>query len=117
MSFYVIHLPLFQPRDGKLVPRRASKGFRELAEKTGGQIFTIGDAQTSLDPRSRLDLSPVFRAIAEDLQGQYVLGYYAARTTAPGDKSSRRVEVRLASPARRKLRVRALREGYTLSEP
>ncbi len=114
VSFYVIHLPLFQPRDGRLAPRRASKGFRELAEKTGGQFFTVGDAQTSLDPRAQLDLAPVFNAIAGDLQSQYVLGYYAAKTTSPDDPTYRRVEVRVASPARRELRVRPLREGYLL---
>src|SRR5690349_4939349 len=35
VSFYVIHLPLFEPRDGRLEVRRPSKGFKDLAEKTG----------------------------------------------------------------------------------
>ena len=44
VSFYVIHLPLFEPIDGRLAVRRPSKGFRELAEKTGGKYFLVGDA-------------------------------------------------------------------------
>jgi Ca-activated chloride channel family protein len=110
VSFYVIHLPLYAPRDGRLAARRPAKGFRELAEKTGGQFFVVGDARSSLDPRAEHDLSPIFRAIAEDLQSQYVLGYHAADAgTEPG---THRVEVRLNSPRDRKLRVRQLRETY-----
>ena len=48
VSFYVIHLPLFEPRDGRLEVRRPSKGFRELAEKTGGKYFLVGDAKSAL---------------------------------------------------------------------
>ena len=107
VSFYVIHVPLFAPRDGRLVARRPTRGFRELAEKTGGRFFVVGDARSSLDPRAEHDLSPIFRAIAEDLQSQYVLGFRAA--PEPG---AHRVEVRLASPRDRRLRVRQLRESY-----
>src|SRR5687767_5870673 len=70
VSFYVIHVPLYAPRDGRLAARRPSKGFRELAEKTGGQFFVVGDARSALDPRAEHDLGPVFRAIAEDLESQ-----------------------------------------------
>jgi len=108
VSFYVIHLPLYEPRGGRLAARRPSKGFRELAEKTGGRFFVVGDARSSLDPRAEHDLSPIFRAIAEDLQSQYILGHSAAGAE-PGPH---RVEVRLASPRDRKLRVRQLRETY-----
>ncbi len=108
VSFYVIHVPLYEPRDGRLAARRPTRGFRDLAEKTGGQFFVVGDARSSLDPRAEHDLSPIFRAIAEDLQGQYVLGFRAAGAE-PGPH---RVEVRLASPRERKLRVRQLRETY-----
>ncbi|HEX8687311.1 MAG TPA: VWA domain-containing protein, partial [Pyrinomonadaceae bacterium] len=110
VSFYVIHVPLYEPREGRLAPRRPAKGFRELAEKTGGQFFVVGDARSSLDPRAEHDLSPIFRAIAEDLQSQYVLGF---RPEAAGwEPGPRRVEVRLAAPPARKLRVRQLREVY-----
>ena len=45
VSFYVIQLPLFTPSEGRLVPRPAAKGFRDLAEKTGGRYFVAGSAK------------------------------------------------------------------------
>lgn len=110
VSFYVIHLPLFEPRGRSLVARRPSKNFRELAGETGGQFFVVGDARSALDPRAEPDLRPVFQAIAEDLAGQYVLGYHADDTTR--SHGTRRLEVRLTAPANRKLRLRQLRESY-----
>lgn len=77
VSFYVIHLPLFEPRDGRLEVRRPSKGFRELAEKTGGRYFLVGDRKSPLEPRDS-DLKPIFDAIEEDLKSQYLLGFYIA---------------------------------------
>ncbi|HEX3561027.1 MAG TPA: VWA domain-containing protein [Pyrinomonadaceae bacterium] len=110
VSFYVIHIPLFEPGDGHLVMRRPSKGFRELAEKTGGRYFVVGDARSSLDPRAEHDLSPVFRAIADDLAGQYVLGYHAS--AAGTQLGVHKVEVHLHASDRRALRVRQLRDSY-----
>lgn len=77
VSFYVIHLPLFEPRNGRLEVRRPSKGFRELAEKTGGKYFLVGDRKSPLQPRDN-DLTPIFAAIEEDLKSQYLLGFYIA---------------------------------------
>jgi VWFA-related protein len=110
VSFYVIHIPLFEPGDGRLVARRPSKGFRDLALKTGGQFFVVGDARSSLDPRAEHDLRPIFQAIDDDLAGQYVLGYHAS--TAAPQVGLHRVEVRLKNSDKRKLRVRQLRDGY-----
>jgi Ca-activated chloride channel family protein len=110
VSFYVVHVPLYEPREGRLAARRPSKGFRELAEKTGGQFFVVGDARTSLDPHAEFDLTGIFRAIAEDLQSQYVLGYHAGEAGA--EPGLHRIEVKLGSPRDRRLRVRQLREGY-----
>lgn len=110
VSFYCIHLPLYTPRDGRLVARRASKGFRELAERTGGQFFVVGDARTALDPRAEHYLRPVFQAIADDLRGQYVVGYQAS--AVPQQPGTHRVVVRLTNASRRKLRVRQLRDAY-----
>jgi Ca-activated chloride channel family protein len=112
VSFYVIHLPLFAPRDGRIMARPASKGFRELAEQTGGRYFMVGDAKSALDPSAGYDLAPVFKAIEEDLQSQYVLGYYPG--AAARDASFHRIEISLTSRDNRKLRVRSLREGYIL---
>ncbi len=83
VSFYVIHLPLFEPRDGKLAVRRPAKGFRELAEKTGGKYFLVGDAKSALAPE-KSDLTPIFQAIEEDLKSQYLLGFYIAESSRDG---------------------------------
>jgi Ca-activated chloride channel family protein len=112
VSIYVIHLPLFAPRDERLAARPASKGFREMAEQTGGRYFKIGDAKSALDPGSAYDLAPVFRSIEEDLRSQYVIGFYPGE--AARDGRFHHVEVVLISSSNRKLRVRSLREGYTL---
>ncbi|HXQ74728.1 MAG TPA: VWA domain-containing protein [Pyrinomonadaceae bacterium] len=85
VSFYVIHLPLFEPRDGHLAVRRPSKGFRELAEKTGGKYFLVGDAKSALQPRAN-DLTPIFQAIEEDLKSQYLLGFYIAESSRDNRK-------------------------------
>lgn len=79
VSFYVIHLPLFEPRDGRLEVRRPAKGFRELAEKTGGRYFLVGDRESALMPKEN-DLTPIFQAIEEDLKSQYLLGFYIAES-------------------------------------
>ncbi|HEY0322431.1 MAG TPA: VWA domain-containing protein [Pyrinomonadaceae bacterium] len=112
VSFYIIHLPLFEPRDGRLVARPASKGFRELAEKTGGKYFMLGDAKSALAPKSQYDLTPVFQAIDDDLRGQYLLGYYPAETAR--DALPHRIEVSLASGNNKRLRVQTLRREYVL---
>lgn len=114
VSIYVIHLPLYAPRDGRIVVRPPAKGFRDLAEKTGGRYFLVGDTKAALDPQATFDLAPIFQAIEEDLQGQYVLGYYpddAARST-----DLHRIEISLTKRNTRKLRVRALREEYNLKQ-
>jgi len=50
ISFYVIHFPIFSPRNGRLAPRSPVNGFRELAEKTGGRYFMAGNARYALVP-------------------------------------------------------------------
>ena len=74
VSFYIIHLPLFEPRDGRLAVRRAASGFRDLAEKTGGKYFLVNESP--LAPRTIVDLTPIFQAIEEDLKSQYLIGFY-----------------------------------------
>jgi Ca-activated chloride channel family protein len=81
ISFYTIQIPLFEPRDGRLVVRGPSAGFRNLADKTGGKYFLTADAKAALDPQRQNDLVPVFSAIEEDLKSQYVIGFYV------GDKA------------------------------
>jgi hypothetical protein len=59
--------------------RRPAKGFRELAEKTGGRYFLVGDRESALMPKDQ-DLTPIFQAIEEDLKSQYLLGFYIAES-------------------------------------
>lgn len=112
ISFYVIHIPLYAPRDGRLKPRPFARGFRDLAERTGGKLFQLGDARTALDPRATGDMTPIFDRIAADLMNQYILAFYP-----PSNKTTNtphRINVRLTKPAADKLRLRLLRPSYTL---
>jgi VWFA-related protein len=73
-SFYVIHVPLFEPRDGHLGVRPPAKGFRDLAEKTGGQYFLANGAP--LNTAQPVDLAPIFQSIEDDLRSQFLIGVY-----------------------------------------
>ena len=108
----MIHLALFEPRDGRLVPRPATKGFRELAEQTGGKYFMLGDASDALNPRASYNLAPVFKAIEEDLQGQYILGFYPMESARDG--RFHQIDVTLSSRNKKRLHVRSLRAGFVL---
>jgi Ca-activated chloride channel family protein len=110
ISFYVIHLPLFQPRDGRLAVRPAAKGFRELAEKTGGKYFLVGNVAAALSPsesRASNDLTGIFRAIEDDLRSQYLLGFYAGE----GARDGRSHRFRVSMPAGVEYQVEA--RGYS----
>jgi Ca-activated chloride channel family protein len=109
VSFYVIQLPLFTPSEGRLVPRPAARGFRDLAEKTGGQYFVAGTAKSALDPNTPIDLAPVFAAIEEDLRSQYVIGFYPSEASRDGQTHRTAIAV-----SNRKLKVRQLRTSYSL---
>lgn len=113
ISFYVIHFPIFTPAEGHLTARSPAKGFRELAQRTGGRFFTAGNAKSALNPRAEYNLAQVFRSIEEDLASQYVLGFYPDQISR--GSSQHRLEVGLVGAANRKLRVRMLRENYSLS--
>ena len=98
ISFYVIHLPLFAPSDGRLAVRPPAKGFRDLAEKTGGKYFLVGDARSALslpENRSSNTLTPIFNAIEEDLRSQYLLGFYAGE----GSRDGRDHRLKVSLPA------------------
>ncbi|MDQ1637429.1 MAG: Ca-activated chloride channel [Pyrinomonadaceae bacterium] len=84
VTFYVIHLPLFVPSDGRLRVRTPAKGFRELAQKTGGKYFLVGNTASPLASQANIDLSAVFRAIEEDLKSQYLLGFYTKESSNDG---------------------------------
>jgi VWFA-related protein len=115
VSFYVIHFPLFSPQGGVLAPRPPAKGFRELAEQTGGRYFRIGDARSALNPQARYDLAPVFQAIEDDLKGQYVLGFYPNEGSRDGQTHV--IAVRL-SKEKAKFKVNQMKLSYSLkNEP
>lgn len=120
ISIYVLHLPLYTPRDGRLAPRTPTKGFRDLARLTGGNYYLVGDAHTALNPRLAYDFAPAFNDITADLRSQYVLGFYPPTQTFNASiaaNTEHRIKVELTRPNKRKLRLRPLRQTYTLRAP
>ncbi|HEX5833179.1 MAG TPA: VWA domain-containing protein [Pyrinomonadaceae bacterium] len=77
---------------------RAELGMEAIAATTGGTAFV---------PESDQDLDRVFRQVAAELRGQYLLQYYANAEAPPNQ--FRRIEVQV--PGRAGVRVRA-RQGY-----
>ena len=80
------------------ISMRAELGMESIAATTGGTAFV---------PESDKDLDRVFRQVAAELRGQYLLQYYANQESAPNQ--FRRIEVQV--PGRAGVRVRA-RQGY-----
>lgn len=81
------------------IAMRAERGMEAIAETTGGTAFV---------PDADADLERVFRQVAAELRGQYLLQYYADSEKIPAG-SFRRIQVTV--PARNEVRVRA-RQGY-----
>jgi len=81
------------------IAMRAERGMEAIAETTGGTAFV---------PEADADLERVFRQVAAELRGQYLLQYYADSEKIPAG-SFRRIQVSV--PARNGVRVRA-RQGY-----
>jgi len=82
-----------------LIATRAEKGMEAIAETTGGTAFV---------PDSDADLERVFRQVAAELRGQYLLQYYADSEKVPAGQFRK---IQVAVPARNDVRVRA-RQGY-----
>ena len=80
------------------IAMRAERGMEAIAETTGGTAFV---------PESDADLERVFRQVAAELRGQYLLQYYGDSAAPAGQ--FRKIQV--AVPARNDVRVRA-RQGY-----
>lgn len=81
-----------------VISTRAHTGMQAVADATGGTAFL---------PDSDKDLEKVFRQVAAELRGQYLLQYYA-NSEAPAGQFRR---IQVATPSRQDLRVRA-RQGY-----
>lgn len=85
------------------IAMRAERGMEAIAETTGGTAFV---------PDADADLERVFRQVAAELRGQYLLQYYGDSQAPVGQ--FRRIQV--AVPARNDVRVRA-RQGYYPKKP
>lgn len=81
-----------------MISTRAQNAMRSIAESTGGTAFI---------PDSELDLEQVFKEVAAELRGQYLLQYYSDSKT-PGAQF-RTIQVKV--PTHPEFRVRA-RQGY-----
>jgi len=112
VTVYSILIPIYSPYGDRLVARRPTKGFVEIAQETGGKFFQVGTMEEALNPSAKLDLGPVFDAIVEDLRHQYYLGFYPPEGNPSG---VHRVEVRVS---RKNVKVELRRRGYvTRSSP
>lgn len=80
------------------ISMRAETGMESIAETTGGTAFV---------PESDNDLERVFRQVAAELRGQYLLQYYGDSEAPAGQ--FRRIQVTV--PTRAEAKVRA-RQGY-----
>ena len=80
------------------IAMRAEGGMEAIAEATGGAAFI---------PDGEKDLERVFRQVAAELRGQYLLQYYG-NSDAPASQFRR---IQVSVPARADVRVRA-RQGY-----
>jgi Ca-activated chloride channel family protein len=80
------------------IAMRAERGMEQIAEATGGTAFV---------PDSDADLERVFRQVAAELRGQYLLQYYGDSTAPAGQFR----KITVAVPTRADVRVRA-RQGY-----
>jgi Ca-activated chloride channel homolog len=81
-----------------VVSQRAQDAMQRLAEATGGSSFLLNKQE---------DLNSVFQRIAAELRAQYLLQYYSTSDAPPG----KFLKIKVATPARADLRVRA-RQGY-----
>jgi Ca-activated chloride channel family protein len=81
-----------------VISQRAEYGMQQLSEATGGSSFL---------PAQESELAAIFRRIAAELRAQYLLQYYSSSDAAPG----KFLKIRVTTPARADLRVRA-RQGY-----
>lgn len=81
-----------------VISDRAQTNMKTVADATGGSAFL---------PDSDKDLEKVFRQVAAELRGQYLIMYYG-NSDAPAGQFRR---IQVATPARGDLRIRA-RQGY-----
>lgn len=95
--FYSIN-PSGETMHLNVITRRGQEGMVQIANATGGIAFV---------PRVTEDLESVFKQIAAELRGQYLLQYYSNSQAAAGQFRS----IKVAVPTHPEYRVRA-RQGY-----
>jgi Ca-activated chloride channel homolog len=100
--FYSIN-PSGQALNLNQISIRGQAGMESMSTQTGGKAFV---------PDRIEDLEAVFRQIADELQAQYLLGYYSTDDRADGGFRS----ITVRTPKRPELRVRA-RQGYYAPGP
>ena len=83
---------------------RAQNGMNTVANASGGSAFL---------PDNDQDLEKVFRQVASELRGQYLLMYYAD-TDAPAGQFRR---INVSVPARQLIKVRARQGYYSKKQP
>jgi Ca-activated chloride channel family protein len=95
--FYSIN-PAGETMHLNIITKRGQEGMHLIADATGGNAFV---------PERTEDLDPVFKQIAAELRGQYLLQYYSNSQT--GGAEFRKIAVSV--PTRTDARIRA-RQGY-----
>jgi Ca-activated chloride channel homolog len=95
--FYTIN-PAGRTYSRSVFGRRAQEGMETLAQQTGGASFVADKVE---------DLGEFYNRIADELQGQYLLGYYSPAKT--GAWTYRKIVIKVSG--RPDLRVKA-RPGY-----
>jgi len=74
---------------------------RDLAEMTGGEVFT---------PKTFKDLAPIYEGLLDELAAQYVIGYIPEENPAPGEH---RLRVEVSRPGAKARH----RRGYRVAAP
>lgn len=80
------------------ISMRAQNGMQTVADATGGSAYV---------PSRMEELDPIFRQIAAELRAQYLLQYLSNNSATAG----KFLRIKVATPARPELRIRA-RQGY-----
>jgi hypothetical protein len=112
VSIYCLQIALFVPANGRLEVRRASKGFQELAERSGGKFYLAGNRDNALSPGSKIDLGPLLSDIEADLRNQFVVGFYPSEEFRDGARHG--VTVKLSGSFSKNLRSSTVRDSFTL---
>jgi len=79
---------------------------QQIAEATGGKVFF---------PPSAKELDRVYEQVVAEIRAQYTLGYLS--TNPKSDGSWRKIDIKIARPEAKDLRIRARRGYYAVKRP